>query len=191
MAPAIVAATGRLAARLPGHGPQRRLVAAGDEEGRVEIRLHATSAAEANWVADQLRRARLIDGVPWSEMAVLVRSATRSIPVLHRALAAAGVPVATLGDELPLAEQPAVRPFLALLRCAAVPAALNPERAAMLLTSPLGGADPLALRRLRRGLRRLELAAGGERSSDDLLVDVLTSDDRLHALTDNEAAPVR
>jgi superfamily I DNA/RNA helicase/RecB family exonuclease len=191
MAPAIAAATGRLTARLPGTGPQRRLTPAQDDTGRVEIRLHATSAAEANWVADQLRRARLIDGVPWSEMAVLVRSATRSIPVLHRALAAAGVPVATTGDELPLAEQPAVRPFLTLLRCAAETSALTPERAALLLTSPLGGADPLALRRLRRGLRRLELAAGGERSSDDLLVEVLQQDDRLVALADNEVAPVR
>lgn len=193
MAPVVGRAVGRLAARLPGHGPQRRLAHPEDgvDPGRVEIRLHATGAAEANWVADQLRRARLIDGVPWSEMAVLVRSATRSIPVLHRALAAAGVPVATTGDEVPLAEQPAVRPFLVLLRCAVVPAALTPERAALLLTSPLGGADPLALRRLRRGLRRLEVAAGGARPSDELLVEVLTGDDRLQALEDAEVAPVR
>src|SRR5262249_22709743 len=117
MAPAITQAVSRLAARLPG--PHRRIAhRESQDSGKVEIRLHVTAAAEANWVADQLRRARLIDGVPWSEMAVLVRSATRSIPVLHRALAAAGVPVATAGDELPLAEQPAVRPFLTLLRCA-------------------------------------------------------------------------
>jgi superfamily I DNA/RNA helicase/RecB family exonuclease len=192
MAPVVGRAVARLAARLPGYGPQRRLDHPDTEDpGRVEIRLHATGAAEANWVADKLRRARLIDGVPWSEMAVLVRSATRSIPVLHRALAAAGVPVATPGDEVPLAEQPAVRPFLALLRCAANPAELTAERAALLLTSPLGGADPLALRRLRRGLRRLDLAAGGERTSDELLVDVLTGDDRLAALADGEVAPVR
>jgi superfamily I DNA/RNA helicase/RecB family exonuclease len=189
MAPAIGQAVARLAARLPG--PARQLQPADGEQGRVDIRLHATAAAEANWVADQLRRARLIDGVPWSEMAVLVRSAIRSIPVLHRALAAAGVPVATTADELPLAEQPAVRPLLTLLRCAAAPANLNPERAAQLLTSALGGADPLALRRLRRGLRRLESAAGGERSSDQLLVEVLTDGDQLHALADAEVAPVR
>ncbi|MFL6142338.1 MAG: ATP-dependent helicase [Labedaea sp.] len=192
MAAEVAQAVGRLAARLPGPGARRRLTPRpGADPGRVEIRLHATAAAEANWVADQLRRARLIDGVPWSEMAVLVRSATRSIPVLHRALAAAGVPVAAAADELPLAEQPAVRPLLTLLRCAATPPALTPEWAAMLLTSSLGGADPLALRRLRRGLRRLEQAGGGERSSDELLVEVLASDDLLSALADNEAGPVR
>lgn len=193
MAPAISQAVTRLTDRLPGHGEQRRYRPADDgaTPGRVEVRLHASAAAEANWVADQLRRARLIDGVPWSEMAVLVRSAARSIPVLYRALAAAGVPVTTKADELPLAEQPAVRPILALLRCAAEPAALTAELAELLLTSPLGGADPLALRRLRRGLRRLDLASGAPRSSDELLVEVLLDDDRLAALDDAESAPVR
>lgn len=191
MAPAVRRAVARLAARLPGSGPQRRSEDPAGEGGEVTLRLHATVAAEASWVADQLRRAHLIERVPWSEMAVLVRSATRSVPVLHRALAAAGVPVAIAGDELPLAQQPAVRPLLALLRCAAVPAALNSTMVAMLLSSQLGGADPLALRRLRRGLRRLELAGGGDRPSDELLVEAVADGDRLVALEDAEAAPVR
>ncbi len=95
MAPAIRRAVSHLAARLPGAG-QRRVDKSRDEGGTVLVRLHASSAAEASWVADQLRRAHLLDGVPWSEMAVLVRSATRSLPVLHRALAASGVPVAVV-----------------------------------------------------------------------------------------------
>jgi RecB family exonuclease len=61
----------------------------------------------------------------------------------------------------------------------------------MLLSCQFGGADPLALRRLRRGLRRLELAAGNDRSSDELLVEVLNDDDTLAALEDSEAASVR
>ena len=86
---------------------------------------------------------------------------TATLSVLHRALAAAGVPVAVTDDDLPLAAQTAVRPFLTLLRCADRPSVLDAEQAAVLLASPLGGADPLALRRLRRGLRRLERTAGG------------------------------
>ncbi|GLZ40508.1 DNA helicase [Actinokineospora sp. NBRC 105648] len=190
MAPAVRRAVSHLAARLPGAGA-RRVDKGRDNGGTVTVRLHPSAAAEASWVANQLRRAHLLDDVPWADMAVLVRSATRSIPVLHRALASAGVPVAAPGDELPLAQQPAVRPLLALLRCAAVPALLDPPLAEMLLSSQLGGADPLALRRLRRGLRRLELAAGGDRSSDDLLVEVLADDDRLTALADTEVGPVR
>ena len=194
MAPAVHQAVARLAARLPGVAPQRPTVDPDEPpsaDGRVEVRLHATDAAEAAWAADQLRRAHLIDGVPWSRMAVLVRSATRSVPILQRALASAGVPVTTDADELPLARQPAVRPFLELLRVAANPYVLDPTRAEMLLSCQFGGADPLALRRLRRGLRRLELAAGNDRSSDELLVEVLNDDDTLAALEDSEAASVR
>ncbi|MBM7772127.1 superfamily I DNA/RNA helicase/RecB family exonuclease [Actinokineospora baliensis] len=189
MAPAVRKAVSHLAARLPG--AVRRVDKGSDKGGTVTVRLHPSAAAEASWVANQLRRAHLIDGVPWADMAVLVRSATRSVPVLHRALAAAGVPVAAPGDELPLSQQPAVRPLLALLRCAAVPSVLDPAYAEMLLASQLGGADPLALRRLRRGLRRLELTSGGDKSSDELLVEVINDDDRLSALADTEAGPVR
>jgi superfamily I DNA/RNA helicase/RecB family exonuclease len=193
MAPAVRQAVARLAARLPGVAPQRPRLDVDEppsEDGTVTVRLHATDAAEAAWAADQLRRAHLIDGVAWSDMAVLVRSAERSAPILQRALASAGVPVTTDADELPLARQPAVRPFLELLRVAANPYLLDPVRAEMLLSCQFGGADPLALRRLRRGLRRLELASGRDRPSDELLVEVLGDDDVLTALDDGEAASV-
>ena len=48
---------------------------------------------------DLLRRAHLEDGVPWSEMAVLVRSGRATIPRLRRSLGAAGVPVEVAGDD--------------------------------------------------------------------------------------------
>jgi superfamily I DNA/RNA helicase/RecB family exonuclease len=197
MAPAVRQAVARLAARLPGAAPQRPtpdMEEPPSQDGNVTVALHATDAAEAAWAADQLRRAHLIDGVPWSEMAILVRSAERSAPILQRALAAAGVPVTTDADELPLARQPAVRPFLELLRVAANPHLLDPARAQMLLSCQFGGADPLALRRLRRALRRLELASGQDRPSDELLVEVLRAvvmtDDVLTALGEDEAASV-
>ncbi|WP_375296072.1 ATP-dependent helicase [Saccharothrix sp.] len=190
MAPEVRDAVRRLSARLPGTSPTRDVLPV-EGSGHVQVRLFASGAQEASWVADQLRRAHLIDGVPWSEMAVVARSTSRSLPVLQRALLAAGVPVAVPTNELPLAQQPAVAPFLALLRCAASPGSLDEDTAAMLLASPLGGADPLALRRLRRGLRRLEMAAGGDRPSGELLVEVIESDDRLAALEDAEAMPAR
>ncbi len=177
MTPAVRAAVSRLAGRLPGprveqHGP------AGEQPGgQVSIRVFGSAAAEASWVADQLRRAHLLDGVAWSDMAVLVRSTARALPVLRRALLAVEVPVAVPREELPVAHQGAVQPLLAVLRCAARPAALDEETAAALLTSPLAGADPLGLRRLRRELRRRELAAGGTRTSGALLVEMLRRDD--------------
>ncbi|WP_157529757.1 ATP-dependent DNA helicase [Nocardia sp. NRRL S-836] len=190
MTPEVRDAVARLAARLPGASPAR-FVEPADGEGSVQVRLLASAAQEATWVADQLRRSHLADEVPWSRMAVIVRSATLALPVLQRALLAAGVPVAVPSDELPLAQQPSVRPLLALVRAAATPGSLDEDTAAMLLSSSYGGADPLALRRLRRGLRRLEMAAGGDRPSGELLVEVLLTEDRLAALEDVESLPAR
>ena len=114
-----------------------------------------SSTQEAALVADTLRRAHLADGVPWSSMAVLVRSATRQVPLLRRALTAANVPVTVAGDELPLADEPGTRPLLMLLRCALWPSELDEQTAVELLCGPLGGTDALGLRRLRRSLQLL------------------------------------
>lgn len=192
MSTEVHAAVTRLAGTLAGANRHRAYRPPPDAEfGAVRVRLLPTPSAEASWIADQLRRAHLTDDVPWSEMAVLVRSPGRSFPVLQRALRAAGVPIAAAAEELPLARQPAVRPLLAILRVAADPEVLDVDLAEMLLSSSLGGADPLALRRMRRGLRRLELAGGGQRSSDELLLEVLRDNDKLGALAAAEAAPIR
>ncbi|WP_092922051.1 ATP-dependent helicase [Actinopolyspora alba] len=196
----------RLLARLPGAGEQRGLTgpesadttdgaepdgAESDSGGSVRVRLLASQAQQAAWVADQLRRAHLLRGVAWSDMAVIVKSTGLSLPVLRRALLAAGVPLVLDDEELPLAQRPTVRPLLTLLRCAARPSALDSETAEYLLGSILGGADSLALRRLRRGLRRLDQAAGNDRPSGELLVEALWQRDALTALRDVAAEPAR
>ena len=135
------------------------------DDGRVSVRVFTSAAQEAGWIADQLRRAHLTDAVPWSRMAVLARSARRALPALRRALLAAGVPIAAPPDELPLARQPAVVPLLMVLRYAARPGELDADAATALLTSPLGSADPLRMRRLRRGLLRLQAADGSDPAS--------------------------
>jgi superfamily I DNA/RNA helicase/RecB family exonuclease len=191
MAPAVHEAVARLVARLPGKATHRLSTSTVDGRGEVQVRLLRSAAAEASWVADRLRRAHLLDGVPWSQMAVLVRSTVRSLPVLRRALLAAGVPLAVPREELPLARQPAVWPFLALLLAAVEPGRLDEDTAVALLGSPLAGADPLALRRLRRGLRRLAVAAGSEQSSGELLVAALRSADPVPGLEERAGAPLR
>jgi superfamily I DNA/RNA helicase/RecB family exonuclease len=166
----LLAASRRVAARLPAapadenpnperlHRALSALAAA--EPGTARIIVAASATQEASVIADTLRRAHLMDGVPYSAMAILVRSATRQVPVLQRALAAASVPVTVVGDDLPLTAEPGTRPLLTLLDCALRPGALTEETAAELLTGPLGGTDSLGLRRLRRWLRAAALAAG-------------------------------
>ncbi|MFG1602904.1 ATP-dependent helicase [Actinoplanes sp. NPDC049265] len=139
----------------------------------AEVRTFRTPSSEAGYLAHVLREAHLIHGVPWSRMAVLMRSTSLQLASLQRGLTASGVPTVTHAEDLPLHLQPAVAPFLLLLRCALDPGLLTEETAVALLHSPLGGADPLAERRLRQGLRALALAAGDKRPSGELLVDAV------------------
>ncbi|WP_078531307.1 ATP-dependent helicase [Streptomyces sp. PsTaAH-124] len=100
------------------------------EGGRVEVHTYPTAGTEVDNIADILRRAHLEDGVPWSDMAVLVRAGARAIPTLRRALTAAGVPLDIDGDDLPLRHEPAVAPLLTALRAvAAAEAAARPDPA--------------------------------------------------------------
>jgi superfamily I DNA/RNA helicase/RecB family exonuclease len=87
--------------------------------GRVEVYTYPTSGTELDNIADILRRAHLEDGVSWSDMAVLVRAGSRTLPTVRRALTSAGVPVDVDGDDLPLRHEPAVAPLLAALRAVA------------------------------------------------------------------------
>ncbi|MFI2371038.1 UvrD-helicase domain-containing protein [Streptomyces sp. NPDC018833] len=92
------------------------------EGGGVEVYTYPTASTELDNIADILRRAHLEDGVPWHEMAVLVRAGGRTIPSLRRALTSAGVPLEVDGDDIPLRHEPAVAPLLTALRAAATAA---------------------------------------------------------------------
>lgn len=184
--PAIAAAVSRVAARLPlpraldadlladFRSPH---TAPGVPEGSVEVMLYDHPAAEADQIADLLRRAHLIDGIPWQDMAVLVRSGRRQLPPLSRALVAAGVPVEVAGDEIVLASELAVRPLLLALEAVSSAGGLTVDVASRLLRSPLGGLDSVDMRRLGRALRereRLELAGAAiPRLSGDLVREAL------------------
>ncbi|MEE1759973.1 ATP-dependent helicase [Streptomyces sp. SP18BB07] len=172
--------------------------------GRVEVYTYPTPGTELDNIADVLRRAHLEDGVPWSEMAVLVRAGARTIPSIRRTLTAAGVPLEIDGDDLPLRHEPAVQPLLTALRAVAraelgeSPRAsaeepdeshdpqrcwLDTETALDLLASPLAGMDTADLRRLGRALREEERAGGNPAPppSDELLARALAEPERLVA----------
>jgi superfamily I DNA/RNA helicase/RecB family exonuclease len=168
------------------------VVAPGAPAGRVEVFTCTSPGAEAEHIAELLRSAHLRDGVAWSQMAVLVRSGRRTIPTLGRALIAAGVPVEVAGDEIPLAAEPAVRPLLTALGVAAQARQPSAEEAQTLLTSPLGGLDALAVRRLGRALReaeRCELAGAAlPRPSAELLAAALRDPAALDELLESPGA---
>jgi superfamily I DNA/RNA helicase/RecB family exonuclease len=153
--PDLLAATRRVAARLPGRALHRQLAAADPKTPAiVRTGLFRTASEEAAFIAGTLRRAHL-DGLPWSRMAVVVRSTAGVLGTLRRALITAGVPVGVRAEDLPLAEQPAVAVLLDVLRCVVDPEQLGEDLAEALLVGPIGRGDIVYLRRLRRVLREL------------------------------------
>jgi superfamily I DNA/RNA helicase/RecB family exonuclease len=179
------AAAGAQRRARPGHSVEPR----GDERsgagaeapelGGPLLALTASSPArERTLIADVLRERHLIDGVPWSRMAVIVRSGAL-VPPLVRALALAEVPVRSTAPGRPLREHPAARALIRHVDLGVGRAPLTAEAATELLLGPLGGLDRVDLRRLRRALRAEELAGDGARTADELLVEALAAPDRL------------
>ncbi|MER6446687.1 UvrD-helicase domain-containing protein [Streptomyces venezuelae] len=123
--------------RLPAESVRaHRNLAPVRDGGRVEVFTYPTAGAELDNIADILRRAHLEDGVPWQDMAVLVRAGGRTLPAMRRALISAGVPVETDGADTPLRHEPAVSPLLTALRVAATSADADAATPA-----PVGGSD--------------------------------------------------
>ncbi|MEU5874491.1 ATP-dependent DNA helicase [Glycomyces sp. NPDC047369] len=186
-----LAATTVLSRRLRGSDRDRRRGTASEEPGRAEVVYLPSPTREAVYIADTARRAHLLDGVPYGDMAVVVKSAS-SIPHLRRAMQHAGVPTRQAADDVPLPAHPTVRDLLRVVLVGRHPERLDEAVAAGLLHSQFGGADPFAERRLRQELRRLAVAADDFSPGADLLVEALADPARIAALPDEEwAEPAR
>jgi superfamily I DNA/RNA helicase/RecB family exonuclease len=194
-APVIADAITAVARRLPGVDAAREVSGADERPGSLAVRIAATPHAESALIADALRRAHLVDGVPWSQMAVIVRSVPRLGGALARSLVSAGVPVQSPVSNAPLADQPAVRALLTVLDATAQ--GLDGDRALSLLTGPIGRVDPVSLRQLRRTLRRADgwghhpPEGQGEppREFTELLVEVF--DNETDTLSADQGRPLR
>ena len=175
------------------HAALRRLVPREPRNGSVEVETFATPAAEAEHLALMLRRAHLDDGVPWSQMAVLVRTSAQLVR-LRRTLASGGVPVEVAGDEIPLRAESAVRSLLVALGIAddlAQGRPLAPDVVDTVLTGPLGRLDATALRRLGRALRTLDAADGGTpRPSPMLRAESLREPAQLRLVPARQGSPL-
>lgn len=163
----------------------------------VEVLTFDTDRAEAEHIADLLRRAHLQDGIAWDEMAVLVRSGRSQLPALRRALGAAGVPVEAASDEIALALDPGIAPLLEALRAVVNLGNdrpddvdyLDPARAQALLTGPLCGLDATGVRRLARLLRARERDQKRMmRTSPELVRQAVVDVDFLNGIASPEAA---
>lgn len=217
--PDLLVASRRVAERLGGPVAHRNLVSAepevendgvdlaesadrAEDRAALGVVVLGSPTREAAHIAGVMRSAHLRDGIPWSSMAVLVRTA-RQLGPLRRALSGAGVPVSVEVEAVPFTDEPAVRPLLWLLEVALDRRRLDVGLAIDLVTGPYGGADALALRRLRRRLRLdhavrevsgddpIADAVDAEPNSGQLLVEALDDATRLADLPAAVAGPAR
>ena len=178
----------------------------------VRVATFESPTAQSRWCADHFLRLHVLHGVPYRDMAVVVRSGPQ-LAALTRQLSSLGVPTTTSAAETPLRDEPAVIPLLDALRLLLAaqelpgdqnraagpspseaepaggaptrrisetrdgetsnedePAALDQQNprtvltaatAVSLLTSRIGGASPMEVRRIRQRLRGYELRTGG------------------------------
>lgn len=152
------------AGALPGvAGP----VAAAPGRGAVETYGFDQQTEEAEWIAREIERLNLEEGLPYGRMAVFVRSKRRFLPEMSRVLERRGIP-----HDLPdarLADHPAVR---VILDCVAAATAPEPEAGRALRRILLGPLFSVPLGRLREIERdRLRTSMNWPRSIDHHLGD--------------------
>ena len=147
----------RLAAAAESAPPyRRRLRSCASRHRRLRPRRPGSPA--------RLREQHLLDGVPWNEMAVVVRSGAH-VPALARALAVAEVPTKTSVAGRALRDDYAARQLITVIGVELGAVELTAPVATELLLGPFGGLDGVSLRRLRLALRQEELAGDGNRQA--------------------------
>ncbi len=168
--------TGRIGAAAAG--TQRGATSAGPGAVGAIAHIEArTPAREWAAIARELRERHLIHGVAWGDLAVVVRTRSQ-VETVRRALAQAEVPVIASAGGSALRDDPSARALIAVIDAGIGRVDLTPTNAIELLLGPFGGLDRLGLRKLRLALRAEELAGGGNRSGDDLIVEGLAAPGR-------------
>ncbi len=137
--------------------------------------LFASESEEAQYIAYLFKRAHLMHAVPYSEMAVILRSHGQTGASIRRAFSQVGIPIAA--DIEALANNAAIAPFLLLARVATGAQTLNLEIAEKLLTSEFGGATSVSLRRTRAALLAARDEANDKRTGTQLILDAITTGD--------------
>ncbi len=135
----------------------------------------SSQSEEAQYIAYHFKRAHLMHAIPYSQMAVILRTAGTQASALRRAFAQVSIPVA--GDLEALSANPALAPFILLARVATGGQVLNLDTCERLLISEFGGADSISIRRIRTALLEARDDATDSRGGTQLLIDAIDKGD--------------
>jgi len=130
-----------------------------------------SQSEEAQYIAYLFKRAHLMHGIPYSQMAVILRSAGTQASALRRAFAQVSIPVA--GDLEALSTNPAIAPFILIARVATGDQPLNLDTCERLLLAEFGGSDSISLRRIRTALLAARNDETDTRGGTQLLIDAI------------------
>ena len=145
--------------------------------GEPTVALLSSVSDEANYIAHQFRSAHLLKGVPYSQMAVVLRSPGAQVSALVRAFASSSIPVEIDAAALSLADNPAIKPIITIAQIALAELKLIPsnwEQIEELLKSEFAGADAISIRQMRIALTK-EQKNEVIKSSTELILDALTA----------------
>ncbi len=172
--PGLSSFVGGITARIgtAGAGIHRRPGNTSETDSAVVGVLANSAAEEIALIAWRLRERHVFDGVPWSDMAVIVRNGSLA-PKLARGLVSFEVPTVLPSAATALRDEYAVKAFIALLEVGLGRRELTAGTAVEILTGPIGSLDAVSVRRLMSALRHQELAGGGDRSGRELLAESL------------------
>lgn len=174
----------KIAVRIPsGLGIDHRPKRAASEQIAAEI--FDTTSEESDWLAANLRKARLVDKLSFDQMAVVARTRVQ-LDQLARDLTSRNVPVRILGVQQPLRNQPIA---LSILEFGALTFGIGSVDRHRLLSSPIVGLDALGVRRLLRELAlRPEFPSGLSELKSELFEGFIESESlevrRLNAVTE-------
>jgi len=193
----VAAALRRVSALIPAEsaGAQRR-VHGTDKASSAQLAVHVfqNQQQEIDWLAFNLRSLHVEQSVGWADIAVVARTRAQ-LDLLERSLAAASVPVRITGAQHALRDEFASRELLELAAFCLLNRDIDAESAERLLRSPFCGLDSVALRRLRRQLRREELSGVeegvGARNSDELLLELFANPAAATVLRGSDSAKIR
>jgi len=120
--------------------------------GSVDVYGFDQLTHEADWIASELQRIHLRDGIPYGRMAVLVRNKRQALPGLSRALEQRGIPHDP--PDTRLADHPAVRQVLDCVRAVIGSGTEQAGAIGRILLGPLMALPLSAMRDLQRDQAR-------------------------------------
>ena len=164
-----------------GLTPSNKAELAGDG---LAAKVFRSRTDELSFVAGVLRRRHLLDGVSWSNMAVVARSRPE-LDALALVLSSHSVPVRVSGSATALKSDHASGELLRLALVCLSEEPITLAKAEELLVSEVCGLDALGLLRLKRSLRKAHQDV--DATSDQLLLSAMTEPALVSLLRSPEA----